>query len=128
MGTFTVSIQISDLAHRHLRAVDALVDPGASDTVLPREVLEELGVQPLRKKPYRLADDRIAQFDVGEARLRLDGEENVVPVVFGERGGPVLLGATALEIFKLGVDPVGKRLVPVPGLLFASLESPLRAP
>jgi clan AA aspartic protease len=97
--------------------VEALVDTGASDTVLPREVLDELGVQPLRKKPYRLADDRIAQFDVGEARLRMDGEENVVPVVFGERAGPVLLGATTLEIFKLGVDPVG-RLVPVTGVLF----------
>ncbi len=28
-----------------------------------------------------------------------------------------LLGAVTLEIFRLGVDPVSQRLIPVPGLL-----------
>jgi len=38
-------------------------------------------------------------------------------VVFGEDGGPLLLGAVTLEEFGLGVDPVARKLVPVPGLL-----------
>lgn len=117
MGTFTVPVQVSDVAGRRSQAVQAPVDTGASDTVIPREILEGLGIQPLWKEPYRLADDRVVEYDVGEARLRLDSRERTVPVVFGEHGGPTLLGATTLEIFKLGVDPIARRLVPVSGLL-----------
>lgn len=120
MGTFTVPIQVSDVAGRRSQAVQALVDAGASDTVIPREILVRLGIQPLWKEPYRLADDRVVEYDVGEARLRLESRERTVPVVFGERAGPVLLGATTLELFKLDADLVSRRLVPVAGLLFST--------
>jgi hypothetical protein len=45
-------------------------------------------------------------------------------VVFGEPGGPVLLGASSLEVFHLSVDPIRKRLVPVQGLLKVSGRHP----
>jgi hypothetical protein len=35
------------------------------------------------------------------------------------KGGEPLLGAFTLEGFGLGVDPVNRRLIPVPGLLKA---------
>jgi hypothetical protein len=38
-------------------------------------------------------------------------------VVFGEAETKPLLGAYALEGLRLAPDPVGRRLVPVPGLL-----------
>ena len=37
--------------------------------------------------------------------------------MFGEPGAPPLLGAYALEGLRLAPDPIGRRLVPVPGLL-----------
>ena len=55
--------------------------------------------------------------DVGQVRLRIDGRERFTTVVFGEPGRGALLGATGLELFNLGVDPVGQRLTPVRGLL-----------
>lgn len=117
MGTFTVTMRVSDLAGRRSRDVAALVDTGASHTVFPRDVLEELGVEPRRKEPFQLADDRTVEHDVGDALIRLNGKEGIAPVVFGEPRGPVLLGATTLEIFNLGVDPIRKRLIPIRGLL-----------
>jgi len=39
-------------------------------------------------------------------------------VVFGEPEAPALLGAYTLEGLRLAADPVSRRLVPVPGLLF----------
>ena len=64
-----------------------------------------------------LADERVVEYEVGEARLRLDGRERTTLIVFGPDDAAPLLGATSLELFNLGVDPVGQSLVPVPGLL-----------
>lgn len=44
MGTFTVTIQIGDLAGQQFVEVQALVDTGSTYTVLPNEVLEQLGI------------------------------------------------------------------------------------
>ncbi len=57
------------------------------------------------------------EYDVGEARLRLDGRERTTQVVFGPEGVTPLLGVTTLQLFHLGVDPLQERLVPVQGLL-----------
>lgn len=117
MSTFTVSLQVGDLTGQQFTQVEALVDTGASDTMLPEDVLSRLGLEPVEQLPFQLADERVVQYRVGEARIRLDGRERTIPVVFGPVGVMPLLGATALEIFHLGVDPVQQRLVPVPGLL-----------
>ena len=45
--------------------------------------------------------------------MRLDGREDVSPIVFREEGAQPLLGAVTLEIFSLGIDPVNERLIPV---------------
>jgi hypothetical protein len=49
-------------------------------------------------------------------RLELDGQQVTTPC-FLAPGGPVLLGAVALESLFLAVDPVAKKLVPVEGFV-----------
>ena len=93
------------------------MDTGASDTVLPQAVLRQLEITPIDRSRYSLADGRIIEYEVGEARIRIDGSERTALVVFGPEGTPALLGATTLELFHLAVDPVERRLNPVPGLL-----------
>lgn len=48
---------------------------------------------------------------------KIDGEPQPTIVVFGEPGCDALLGAVTLEEFGLGVDPIRRQLIPVPGLL-----------
>ena len=117
MGTFSVQIQVGDLEGVRSVQVEALVDTGASDTVLPQDILRELGITTLDQFTYSLADGRVVEYDVGEARLRLEGRERTTQVVFGPEGVTPLLGATTLQVFHLGVDPIAERLVPVQGLL-----------
>jgi clan AA aspartic protease len=116
MGTFTTVIRIEGPTGRS-RSVEALIDTGATHTLLPGDVLRDLGVEPLERVSFRLADERTVEYPVGEVRIRLDGRERMTVVIFGPEGATPLLGATTLELFNLAVDPVGKRLVPVPGLL-----------
>ena len=117
MGSFTVTIEVGDAEGRNYHALDALVDNGASYLVVPRTILQSLGIAVSEQRAFTLAGGRQMQYDVGIASLRLD--ERVYPAltVFGEDGTSALLGAVALEIFGLVVEPVGQRLMPVSGLL-----------
>ena len=93
------------------------MDTGATYLVVPGPVLKSLGVEVRETRPFEIADGREVQFDVGECRLVLEGRSFPVLAVFGEEGTSALLGSVALETFSLAVDPVHRRLVPVPGLL-----------
>ena len=118
MTTFNVDLEIAGPPGTAFEAVSAGVDTGSTFTAAPRELLERLGVRPLRRQRFRLAGTRVIENEVGEARVRLEGEEGTTPVIFNfnEPGEPVLLGALTLEQFLLGVGPVRQRLVPAVGL------------
>jgi predicted aspartyl protease len=66
-----------------------------------------------------LADGREVRYPVAWVRVRLDERTQPTLVVCGDSGTEPLLGAFTLEGFGLGVDPVNRRLIPVPGLLKA---------
>ena len=117
MGTFNVAIQIGGPSGGEFRPVDALVDTGASHTMLPGNLLTALGVAVIEQVAFNLADERTVEYDVGEARIRLDGRERTTLVVFGPDDAEPLLGATTLQLFNMAVDTVGERLFSVPGLL-----------
>ena len=117
MGTFSVPLEVGNPAGGSFVRIDALVDTGATYTVLGGDLLERLGVEPVDPRSFQLANERIVDYDVGEVRLRLEGSELTVLVVFAPTGTSALLGATALEVFGLGVDPINQRLMAVPALL-----------
>ena len=117
MGYFSVPISVG---HPHesgsdLRPVQAVVDTGASDSVLPASLLGELHIEPEGSYPGYYANGESDVRNYGVAAIRIGERTNICPVIFGP-DGHYLLGATTLEIFKLAVDPVGQQLIPVPGL------------
>ncbi len=119
MGTFSYAIEVGDPQGQHYERVEALVDTGASYTTLPASLLRRLGVQPFTRRRFRIASGQVVERDVGQTWIRLNGETYVQLVVFGTEDQS-LLGAMSLEGFGLAVDPLGKRLVPVEGLLMAA--------
>ncbi|MFN3476955.1 MAG: retroviral-like aspartic protease family protein, partial [Candidatus Methylomirabilales bacterium] len=100
--------------------VEALVDTGASYTVVPGSLLARLGVIPCVRDTFLLADGRRIERDIGQTWVRVDGRSVITLVVFGEEGMESLLGAYTLEGVRLLPDPVNRRLIPVPGLLMRS--------
>ncbi len=116
MGTFFAAVQIGDTSGKRFEAVEALVDTGATYTMLPASLLRSLGVSPIESQSFRLADGSRIELDVGDALIQIDGRVRGSPIVFSEEGTNPILGAVTLEIFGLGVDPIGQRLVPVDAL------------
>ena len=88
-----------------------MVDTGSIHSMFPASLLSQMGVEPLEYGQYGLADGSVVEFGFGMANIGIEGRELPCPVIFGP-DDQYLLGATALEIFTMQVDPVGERLVP----------------
>ena len=116
MGTLRVTIEVGDPQRERYEPVEALVDTGASHTLLPATLLRRLGIRVIGRWRFRTVEERLVEYDIGEAIIRLGEDVRTRVVVFGP-GEHALLGADTLEGFGLAVDPVSKRLIQVPGLL-----------
>ena len=112
MGTFSQTLRLESLDGERSVEVDALVDTGASYTVVPANLLKELGVEPIGTVRLALADGRPVVYDIGRAEATVDGRTERTLVAFGEDGTRPLLGAYTLEGLRLAVDPSEGRLVP----------------
>ena len=117
MGTFSVKIEIGPLDGARYAEIEALVDTGATSTMLPASILRGLGIAPALSRTFEYADGSRGDLDMGEARIRVEGRETPTWVIFGPEDGGVLLGALTLQETFLGVDPYNERLIPVNGLL-----------
>lgn len=111
MGTFNVHIGIGHPAGGDLFPVSAMVDTGATHSMMPESLLARLRITPVRTSQYSIADGSTVEYGVADARFGVDDEIRYCPVIFGPEN-EFLLGATTLEIFELVVDPLGERLVP----------------
>ena len=119
LGHFKVPVQVGSRTSDRLEAMKALVDTGATYTWIPRDILEDLGVVPEEDRPFVLADGREVRYQIAWVQIKIGERAQPTIAVFGERGSEPILGVVTLEEFLLAVDPVGRRLIPVPGLLKA---------
>jgi aspartyl protease family protein len=122
MGTFRQQIEVGDFEGRRFTTIEALVDTGVSYTSIPRDVLEALRVEATENHRFVLANGQRVSYGMAWVRIRIDDREQPTPVIFGDIGSQVLLGAVTLEEFGLGVDPLNLRLVPVEGYLVGIRE------
>ena len=114
MGVFRVPVEIGDPEGERFERVDAMVDTGATYTLVPASTLHRLGVEPEERGPFELADGSLRDLEIGQTRVRVDGQEVTTVVVFGDEGMTPLLGAYTLERLRLAADPARRRLISVP--------------
>ena|SRR5437867_8778163 len=117
MGLFQVEIEVFPANGGKTQTQSALVDTGASYLALPRSFLTSLGYRAVDRQRVVFATGETAVWDLAEVKVRLQGRERTVLAFLAPDQSPKLLGAQTLETFGLGVDPLGKRLVPVDAYL-----------
>ena len=116
MGIFQVELEIGDPNGQRFESVNALVDTGASYTLIPAPLLRELGIVPHAERTLTLADGRRVRMGYAWTWMRIDGQQDISPVIFGNDDATPLLGMMTLELFALGIDPVSQRLIQVDAL------------
>lgn len=101
-----------------LEDCEVLADSGATLSLFPKSLLDELGIPPQKEMEFHLADGRIMRRKVGIALVSIDGDAVPARVIFGEPADAPLLGLTVMEQMGLAVDPIARRLVPAKFLLY----------
>ena len=99
------------------RTVRFLVDSGAKYSVLPADDWRALGLTPIRRTTFVLADGTQIERNISECRIALPQGEGYSPVVLGESGDEALLGVVTLENLGLILHPFSRTLQPARLLL-----------
>ena len=74
MGTFSWPVQIQSLGGGPTLQIEAMVDTGASYTVLPSDVLRELGITATRQGVFELADNRMVEMSMADVWATVNGK------------------------------------------------------
>lgn len=96
---------------RSIEVTDALVDSGSTTLAMPKRLIDELGLRPVRRRQaLTTAGEREVQV-YGAVRLTVQGRECNVDVSEVADKCPVLIGQVPLELLDFVIDPAGQRLI-----------------
>jgi clan AA aspartic protease len=96
---------------RSVEIADALVDTGATTLSLPKRVIAQLGLQPMRSRKARTSAGQITLQMYGTVRLTIQDREWSGDVVEIPDDCPALVGQLPLEGLDFVVDPANQRLI-----------------
>lgn len=117
MGFIYTPVTVSNPSDRSkTMEINFLVDTGAYESLIPRTMLETIGITPEGKRGYVMADGSEVTLDVAVARMEIMGELVGSTVVFGESGNEPLLGALDLQHAGIIIDPRKETLQKMPSL------------
>jgi len=85
--------------------VEAVIDTGATMVVLPRDIVEELGLRKMREVKVRYANNKVETKPIyGVVNIELKGRSANLDVLVEEKGSQPLIGQVLLELLDLIVD------------------------
>ena len=116
MGLTYVTVALRTAGGRKRYRANFLVDSGATDTLAPAGELRKIGVKPIGKTAYELADGSLQEYQFGLVEISFMGEITAGRVIFGPNEAEPLLGVTALESVGIVVDPANRTLQRLPAI------------
>jgi clan AA aspartic protease len=91
--------------------IEALVDTGATNLVLPADVVATLGVRELGKRKVRYADNRVEEVPwVGPLQIEILGRTMIGEALVVAASATPLIGQIPLENLALIVDPKSREV------------------
>ena len=93
-----------------------LIDTVAIDSMAPSSALQRVGIQPVGRKMYEVADGSRQEYAFGLAQIEFMGEITAGRVIFGPEGVEPFLGVTALEAAGVTIDPATQTLRKLPAV------------
>ena len=102
--------------------VDAVIDTGATMVVLPKDIVDALGLRKVREVKVIYANNKVETKPIyGVVTIELKGRSANLDVLVEEKGSQPLIGQVLLELLDLIVEPKTRKLILNP----ASPEMPM---
>ena len=102
-------IIISNMESTKAKEVEALADTGATLTVIPQKIAQELELGEFTREMVETGAGEI-ELQRSSARISIDGKESVQDVLVSDFIDRVLLGVVTLESLALSLDPLTGKL------------------
>jgi len=117
LGSIRVTVDLRATAEsKKAYRAEFLVDTGATDSMAPASRLRAIGVKPLGKIVYELADGTKKALAFGVATIEFMGDITAGRVIFGPEGVEPILGVTALESTGVELNPKDRSLKRLPAI------------
>ncbi len=111
MGFTHVVVRLFNAPSQDTYAANFLVDTGAMDTMAPASSLKKIGIRPVGKELYELANGERVEYEHGNAEMEFMGAIVPTRVIFGPDNSEPILGVIALETAGFIVDPKNRKLI-----------------
>ena len=102
---------LSEAQVRRVEVSDALIDTGATGLLLPRRLIEQLGLEPLRVRTARTIARHPPLQVYRAVRLSVQGRDCISDVAEVADEFSAVIGQVPLELMDWVVDPRGQRLI-----------------
>jgi predicted aspartyl protease len=96
---------------RSVEVNNALVDTGATLLSMPKRLIDQLGLDPVRSRTALTSAGHVRVQIYGTARLTIEGRDCPIDVSELPDDCPVLIGQVPLELLDFVVDVPGHRLI-----------------
>jgi clan AA aspartic protease len=117
MGLTHVTVTLKSIAGPNSTyEADFLVDTGATGSLVPAPELKKIGVEPVGRTAYELADGKVEEYPYGLVQIVFMGEITAGRVIFGPEMAEPILGVTALESVGITIDPTTRTLKRLPAI------------
>ncbi len=96
---------------RKVEIGDALVDSGATGLLMPKRLIEQLGLSPLRTRNAKTVGGTVSMQVYRAVRLTIQGRDCISDVTEIADDLPVLIGQIPLELMDWVIDMKGQKLI-----------------
>ncbi|HJP92614.1 MAG TPA: hypothetical protein VJ875_11715 [Pyrinomonadaceae bacterium] len=110
MGLTHVAVKSGRIGSKETYHAAFLVDTGSWHAMAPASELRKVGIEPIGKDTYELANGELQEFEYGNAELRFMDEIIATRILFGPDNSEPILGVLALQAAGFIVDPPNERV------------------
>ena len=118
MGHIEIEIGIGSSEGKKLVKAKALVDTGATFTVIPESIAKELKLEIIGEKVKVATIKGYDELDLTHALIEINGKRRIMPILMSKNIDRVLLGVITLEAMQLRVNPLTGKLEEYTALLY----------
>ena len=108
MGLTHVEVKVKNYRSEDSFTSNFLVDTGAWDSMASASELKRIGIEPVGKKTYELANGELQEYEFGYAELFFMGDTTIGQIIFGPDNIEPILGVFSLESAGYIVNPVNQ--------------------
>ena len=118
MGHIEIEITISNIEGTKSTKTKALIDTGATFTIIPEKLARELEIKPTGEKIKVITAKGQDKLELAHALIEIYGKKRITPILISKHIDKVLIGIITLEAAQLKVNPITGKLEEHTALLY----------